>query len=62
MDNQEPYVDYMAAVEQFAAEERKHRERKVIIPPQQGEKVIDYLAVSKQWKRAGRLLIEEEGR
>ena len=49
-DMSDPVVDYLDAVTRFDAEARKEREGEAVLPEAAGERVVDYLAVSKAWK------------
>ena len=46
----EPVVDYLDAVAQFSRELSPSRDEKEVLPEPAGEKVVDYQAVSEQWK------------
>ena len=55
-------VDYLDAVARFAAEERDSRGDPAVMPEPAGEQVVDYLAVSEQWKEEKVRLSRVQGR
>ncbi len=58
----EPAVDYLEAVARFAAEERGTRVDDAVLPEPAGEPVVDYLAISEQWKEEKVRLLRVQGR
>ncbi len=61
----EKSVDYLDVIARIAEEDRRKQDswgqQDVSFPEPQGEKVIDYLAVSKEWKKQrNRLIVERE--
>jgi len=57
-----PVVDYLDAVNRFAAEERGAQADPAVLPEPAGEQVVDYLAVSEQWKEEKVRLMRVQGR
>ena len=59
MHKNEIGVDYLELLAKAAEEDRAKRGEEVVLPEPQGEKTVDYIAVSKQWKEARGLTVNE---
>lgn len=60
--HKEPVVDYLDAVARFDREERASRDSRsvdVLLPEAAGEQVVDYLAVSREWKDDRGLMVND---
>ena len=49
-------VNYMDLIARVVAEDRAGREESSFLPEPAGEQIVDYLAVSKQWKEVKGLM------
>lgn len=59
MHKDEIGVDYLELLAKAAEEDRAKRGEETVLPEPQGEKIVDYIAVSKQWKEAISLMVNE---
>ena len=50
-------VDYMDLMARAAEEDRAARNEEMLLPESAGEQVVDYLAVSRQWKEVKGLMV-----
>lgn len=60
MSRKDAVVDYLDAVARFDREERASRDTgsgDVLLPEAAGEQVVDYLAVSREWKDVRGVLV-----
>ena len=54
-------VDYLDLIARVEAEDRAGREKESLLPEPTGERVVDYMAVSKQWEEVKGIMTNDSG-
>ena len=54
-------VDYLNLIARAEAEDRTGREKESLLPEPTGERVVDYLTVSKQWEEVKGIMTNDSG-